>query len=263
MIHVSKEILESETLNAIKRLDGEIRDYVNRKTVPGMALFRSGVYLVPVATMEIIDAWLEKTREQRERLVDRFMGEYTISINAARSRLGSLYDENDYPSMHKVRAAFGMETKYIGFSTPDNLKTISSALYRREEAKMAAAVSSATERIVDTLRGEAADLVGEIVERLSSKPGEKPKVFRDSLIGNIRDWLDNLPGRNSITGDIGLGGLAAKIESLLDGVDPQALRDDDRMRAEVAAGFSEIETKLSNMIAVRPTRKVNIDNLDS
>src|SRR5215469_12307661 len=114
MIHVSKEILESETLDAIKRLDGEIREYVNHKTVPGMALFRSGVYLVPVVTMEQIDAWLEKTREQRERLVDRFMGEYTIAINAARSRLGSLYDENDYPPFHKVRGAFGMETKYIG-----------------------------------------------------------------------------------------------------------------------------------------------------
>jgi hypothetical protein len=260
MIHVSKEILESDTLEEIKRMDGEIRGYVAKKTVPGMSLFRAGVYLVPVDSLEDIDARLEQFKRDREYQVEKFLGQYQEAAAAARARLGSLYDENDYPAIAKVRAAFSMETKYVAFATPDKLATISSTLYRREEAKMAAAISSATEKVVDALRSEAAGLVDHLVERLSAKPGEKPKVFRDSMIGNIREWLENLPGRNSIAGDVGLSELARKMESLLDGVDPQTLRDNDRAREAIVEGFGAIKAQLDNMIVQRPIRKINLDN---
>jgi hypothetical protein len=257
-IHVSKEILESESLDEIKRLDGEIREYVNKRTVPGMSLFRSGVYLVPVDRLEEIDAQLETYKQRREALVERFMENYDTAARAAKNRLGSLYNEDDYPIAGKVRAKFGMETKYVAFSAPDKLKTISSSLYRREQAKLQAAVESATAEIRNVLRASMVDLVNHMVERLSIKPGEKAKTFRDSLVGNIREFLDNFKSRN-IVDDAELARLVEAADSLTRGIDPETLRQSDTARERVAEGFVKIKAELDTMIVQRPGRKVKFD----
>jgi hypothetical protein len=246
-------------LDKIKSLDGEIRDYVNRRTVPGMSLFRAGCYLVRTEIVAEIDADLERYAERRQELVDLFMAEYEDRMSRDECerdevrRLGSLYDAADYKSVAKVRGTFSMETRYIAFSTPDKLASISSDIYKREQDKGIRAIQDATAEITGIMRAEFAELVNHAVEKLTVAPGEKPKVFRDSLIGNIESFLDTFSDRN-LADDEALAALVQRARGLVR--DPKDLRDIPSLRASVAESFTAIKASLDTMIVDKPARKI-------
>ena len=256
MIHVSKDILESEALKAIQKLDGEIRKYIAVRCLP--SLFRSGVYLLPIDLIQEVDMRLQTFTMERQMRVDAFMGEYRETANAAEFRLGSLYNAQDYPSESKVRAQFYMVTRYLTFSTPGQLRAVNPALFERETQKMQQQIASATEEITGMLRSAMAELVDHLIDRLSPEPGGKRKVFRDSLVGNVKDFLEVFQARN-IADDRALADLVTQAERLLDGVDAGDLRDSAKLRERVTVGFQSIKATLDGMLVTAPSRKVVFD----
>lgn len=258
MIHVSKDILESKALADVKRLDGEIRSYINSRCLP--SLFRAGVYLLPVDLIEQVDGRLEEFAAQRAELVEQFITEYQHARDAARARLGSLYDDRDYPGITEVREAFSMETRYIAFNTPSNLKDIAPAIWRRETEKAKAAVESAAEEIRQVLRAAMADLVDHMVERLSPKADGSQKVFRDTLVGNLREFLETFQARN-ITDDGDLAAIVQQARACLGGASPEALRQSPSVREKVRAGFESIKNNLDTMLVDKPRRRIYDEEL--
>src|SRR5882724_7232318 len=81
MIHVSKDLLESKTYEDIVSLDGEIRQYVTSRALPGP--FRAGVYLLPNAAVQEVDRKLEAFKIMRARMADKFAVEYPDRARAA------------------------------------------------------------------------------------------------------------------------------------------------------------------------------------
>ena len=62
-----------------------------------------------------------------------------------------------------------------------------------------------------------------VSERLQEDDEGKPLVFRDSMIGNIRDLVDVVP-RLNIFGDDGLAQLCEQVKEKIAAVEPDALR---------------------------------------
>ena len=254
MIHVSKEILESDYLDLIKKLDGEIRTYINARCLPSM--FRAGVYLLPITMIEEVDHELAEFGAKRLALVASFVAEYESAAASAASRLGSLYDPRDYPSLERVMAAFSIETRYITFGTPGTLKSISPTIYAREVEKAKASVAAAAEEIKQVMRANMADLVDHLSERLQKKPDGSQKIFRDSLIGNVKEFLATFQARN-IVDDNDLAVLVARAGELLEGVDSNDLRTNDQMRNYISDGFTAIKTELDTMLIAKPARVID------
>jgi len=69
--------------------------------------------------------------------------------------------------------------------------------------------------------------------------------FRDSLVGNVRDLVDMLPGLN-ITGDAGIEALMADMREYLTVHDANTLRTDETVRSEVAARADRIVANLAD-----------------
>ena len=61
LISAQKTLLSSEQLKAISHYDGEIRRYLYCRCLP--SLFMSGVYLVPIALIEEVEAKLSSFLE--------------------------------------------------------------------------------------------------------------------------------------------------------------------------------------------------------
>ena len=82
------------------------------------------------------------------------------------------------------------------------------------------------ERLHDAV-GDLYRRLGEAVERVSERLREddkgKPLVFRDSMIGNIRELVDIVP-RLNIFGDETLAQLCGQVKEKIAGVEPDALR---------------------------------------
>ncbi len=169
---------------------------------------------------ELMDALRERMIGERARFIE----DYDDHIDRARLDLGKLFSIDDYPSKEALRGKFAIRYR-IG-PVPD------------AEHFMAKLASDDTERvkrdierqIEERLHDGVGDLyrrLGEAVERVSERLREdesgKPLVFRDSLIGNIRDLVEVVP-RLNIFGDDELARLCEQVKEKIASVQPDALR---------------------------------------
>jgi hypothetical protein len=96
-------------------------------------------------------------------------------------------------------------------------------------------------------------MVDHVVDRLS---GEK-KVFRDSLIENIRGFLSDFSQLN-INDDKALESQVNRCRAILEGVDPKTLRSDEGFRSEIAKRMGMVQEQLDAMMIARPKRKIRV-----
>lgn len=261
MISVTKEILDSSTYRKIVSLDGEIRHWVRARSLPAPAL-KTGVYAVPVGLVTQVEEKLREFEKEREELVKRFVSLYPERVEEARTRLRSNFNSADYPSARSLSYSFRLRTRYVSFDVPASLEEVSGDMFKREQAKAARAWEETLDEWKTLLRTGMADLVNHMVERLEVNGDGKPRIFRDSLVGNLRDFLGTFNARN-VADDKELGELAEKARALLGRkVTPERLREDTRCREAVAAGFTEIKNKLDTMIVDKPKRRITFGDDD-
>ena len=251
-IHVSKDILESDTLVKIKKLDGNVRSYINRHCLP--YIMKNGMYLLPITSLEKVDNKLLEFKTEREQLVNQFISEYESIKSNAEPKLGALFNPQDYPGVDQVRSMFSMDVRYVTFSTPGKLKEIAPAIWQREIDNARKDVSSQVDEIKGFLRVGLSELTNHLVDKLSNKDGGGRKVFRDSLVNNFREFLDDFNTKN-IVNDTELAALVEKAKSCLDGVDPKSLRDSDVLREDVKTKFAAIKDTLDTMLESAPKRQ--------
>ncbi len=252
-IRVSKRLLEAPQLRAILTHDRAIRRFIKSRCLP--SYFRSGMALLPLALVEVVDVRLEELAAQREVLVARFIEDYPDLVINAQSRLRGLFDPHDYPDPEVVRGAFQFSWRYITLSVPTTLAAIDRSIFTREREKAAEQWDEAARSIQTLLRANMAELIGHMTERLTPGPDGQPKSFGNSLIGKITEFLRNFDARN-ITDDAALAALVARARELLEGVDPYTLRRSDNLRETVREGFTGLQRSLDQMVGNRPARRI-------
>jgi cell division septum initiation protein DivIVA len=257
LINVQKTLIDADELRAIQSLDGETRRELYNLCLPSM--FREGVYLTPIELIERVEDKLQKYAKQREVLLDKLIAVYPQRLKEAEERLRTLFNPADYPSASRLRGQFTVDWQYVQFGTPTKLKSISSEMFQREREKAEAKWAEATVEVQQVLRAAMAELVNHMADRLSGKEDGKKKVFRNTLVSNMKEFLDTFGARN-IADDKALAALVEKAKSLVDGVDPDTLRKNDGLRDSVQAGFAEIKKSLDTMIVERPKRAFSLED---
>lgn len=255
-IRVSKKLIEAEELEAVGKLDGEVRRYLDTRALP--SLLKKGIYLVPLGFVEEINDKLTTYAATRKVLVEKLVEVYSRLVRDAKDRLRDLFNANDYVDTESLRDAFTLRWRYISFTTPASLQNVNSELFEKEQEKAEAQWSEAKEAIQQMLRASMADMVAHLVDKLSPKPDGKRKIFRDTAIGRLNEFLSTFDVRN-VTDDIKLKLLVAKSKKLIAGVDPQMLRDDEALRDTVRKGFEEIKTAMDPLIVDRPVRQISFE----
>ena len=102
-------------------------------------------------------------------------------------------------------------------------------------------------------------MVDHLMDRLSSDGEGKKKVFRDTLMEPITEFLRTLPSRN-ITDSAELKALGEKAEMLIQGINPKLLRTNEELRETVLTGFTDIKSKLDTMIETAPKRIIRFED---
>jgi len=254
MLRLTKEIIKCPELDAIRKLDGAIRDYVSKRTLSVPGHFRRGVYLLPVPKVVEVDQRMEQLRTERDVLIESFLAVYKVETEKARAKLGSLFDEKDYPPVDQVCDAFYFRTCYIDMGTPGTLKDQSSDIWKREREKAEKEWATAAEHIQATMRQSLLDLVQHMRERLTGDSDGKPKMFRDTLVTNMREFLEWFEPRN-ITDDSEMAKVVEQCRKVLGSADAQTLRDTPTVRAKVATGMAQVEAELDKLVADKPKRR--------
>lgn len=256
-IHVSKELLDSDEFKAIWRHRGYVKGFIKSRCLP--SFFRSGFFLLPVNLVQEVDAKLQEMQTEDRDLIKKFIDVYPDRVKEAKDRLQKLYDPADYPSVDRVKAAFKFEVRYLAFSTPGKLASISQKLFKREQEKAERYWAEAAVEVQKALRTVMADLVTHMVEKLSGSNGDgKKKIFRDSMITKMEEFLE-LFGKRNITGDGETEALVKKAKAVMKGVDAEILRSDEDVRRRVARDFGAIKKTLDTMLQDKPVRKLVLE----
>ncbi len=163
--------------------------------------------------------------------------------------LNGLFNPVDYPRDISQRFAFAW--KYITLGAPDQAQLLSPEVYEREKQKFEQTMLEFRETAVNTLRASFAEMVDRITERLSGKK----KVFRDSLIGNIQEFLTDFDALN-ITNDTELSAQVERCKAIMSGVNPDSLRSNSAFRSGIASSMASVQTSLNGMMVNRPKRKL-------
>ena len=111
------------------------------------------------------------------------------------------------------------------------------------------------------MRGMFADLVGHMVERLTPSPDGKKKIFKDSMIGNFKEFIGSFADRN-ICGDEELAALVQQAQNILAGKPVDALRKDEAVRQSVLDGMAAMKANLDKMVGDKPARAISIDDAE-
>ena len=258
LIHVSKKTLESKTLKDIATLLGDTRRSVAARCVPS-GMFKSGVYLLPIELVPEVDDYLLAQSNRLATLVDRFVDEYDILKYQAQTSLGSLDNARDYPPVQDLRSTFGIAWQYLTVETPQTMGDVSREIIEREKAKAAKTWADAMDEATAILRLAFSDLTNHMIEKLTPGEDGKKVIFRDSMVGNLREFLRTFPARN-LADDDALAVLAADAARLLSGVNAADLRDRTFTRDRVQAGMTEIKSRLDTLVMTAPQRRYAADD---
>ena len=257
MLALSKRLLNSPELRDIEQLDRQIQEYLTNLCLP--SLFKNGVYRLPIPLVEQVEQALIEFKTRRELLVEKFVAAYPAAVREVRAQLQTLYDPRDYPSLESVRAQFRFEWQYITTGVPGQLRAINAALFEQEREKASAKLRDAAEECRQVLRAGMLETVKHMAERLKPAEDGKKKVFRNSLVENINAFLRTFEMRD-VTDDAELAGLVKKARDLMNGVDPDTLRDDELIRQKVQAEFTVIQASLEPLVVERGTRSIELED---
>lgn len=266
-INVSKHLVESEEYDGIGTLVGKVKGWVKRKAIfpqsngsrPALRRFiKPGVYLVPLGMLQEVDERVNEFRGEFATAIEKFLARYPELKEQARSKLGKLFDENDYPDEGKLRAAFYVDSNYITLGTPDSLQKVSSALLKRERDKAASQMADAYEEVRQVLRQGFAELVDWMVKILEPGEGGRKRQFRESSVRKFMEFLEDFKDKD-LTGDAEMQKLVGDAKSLLNGQSPDSLRESAKsedFRDSLRGSFKGIQERLEPLVGDRKVRLI-------
>lgn len=257
MVHVGKDILDSDDLCAIRNLDQKLRLDLNRVAVQSR-LLRGGIYIVPIALIETVEQMVSDAQAERARLVDKFLDAYPSLVAIAKTKLGSLYDPTDYPSVETVRAAFRMTFNYVSLNVPDSLQGISGALFERERVKAERKWAEAAQEIRDALRESFKTMVAHLAAKLADNPDGSRNRLHESSVAKFESFLELFEKRD-VTNDDDLRKLVTKARKIMKGVNVDDLRSDEDVRNVTRAAFDTLLPEIDKAI-VKSGRRIRFED---
>lgn len=245
---VHKKLLgDCAELDAVQKFAANARNAHYAMTLPWSDL---GMRLCPTSKY-IAASGYEKTMTELQaeffRLTEAFLNAYDWEIQNAQLKLGDLFNADEYPtrdSLHnKFRFRFtplplpdaGDWRLDIGNEAAQSLKEQYEKFYGDQ---LRSAMSDVWNRTYDALT--------KMSERLDYADGEVKKIFRDSLVTNMQDIIDLLETCN-VTNDPVMVEAHRKLNAALQGVTPDALREDSYLRAQTKQRVDEVKKIIDNL----------------
>lgn len=256
-IRANKRLLESKELVAINGLFQRVKNHVQNICVPFPV---TSIHLVSWQRLSQLVEELEAFKAELPPLVATFRKAYPELCKQAAKDLSTQYRTKDYPPIDQAVQCFDFTWHIVSFDTPGKLKgAVSAAVWEKEREKAAQRMQEAAKEIQLVMRESMLKLVDHMAEKLKEGKDGKPAIFHATTVSKLTDFLGNFDFRN-VTDDTELQKIVAKARDLLEGVDPDKLRDVGMLRQRVSKGITALSVQLGKMTANAGGRKFRLDD---
>lgn len=238
---VNKQLVSKAALADIVTLRNSARSYHYARTLPWLD---DGARILPAKIYD--DYWrtIEGMRMTFDQKVSDFLSGYDDYVRDAERSLGRMFKRGDYPSQSDIARKFGFGVRLLPLPNADDFRvSMSDDAAARIRADIEAGLQSAMGDAVADVFSRIHERVAHMVEKL----GDKEARFHSTLVGNIAELVELLPGLN-ITDDARIDQLARDMKKLTR-YDASALKDDDACRMAVHDDAAVILSQVSSFMA--------------
>jgi hypothetical protein len=241
----SKRLVAKDALAEIRKITTEARAQHHHYTLPWA---QDGARILPSAIYAKYAAEMRGMQDRYELAVKNFVAVYESEKELAKTRLGGMFNDGDYPDVAEIEGKFAWDISIMPIPSSNDFRVnmsedMAAAIRQDIEAKGNKAMQEATrslfDRVVKTVSHMAQSLeeYGEVID----ENGKVKKInpFRDTLVTNVQDLVDLLPTLN-ITGDNGLTTIIEEIKKRLLTKTPDELRSMPLVRQEVARNARKV-----------------------
>lgn len=220
-----KSLVEGGALDDIKALVNQARAEHYKRTLPwsdnGPRILSNFGYLDYITKMNAY-------ADQFDALVNVFLSEYPQMRLEARRLLGSLFEDNDYPSVGAVHCKFNFKVSITPLPMGDDFRC---DLGTEEVDRIREEITNGTAAALQQAQRDAFERVEKVVNSYIERLGDPDNKFRDSLVDNARELAELLPALNIINNPL-LADLADSLMNKLCAHEPSVLREDPISRQE-------------------------------
>jgi hypothetical protein len=241
---------QHEAFRAVTTARHELVKYLRRISLP---FPEPGIRLIRQDDLGAVTLQLTTLKSDLTAAVERLDQHFGELRLAARERLGSLYNPDDYPA--SLTGLFEVAWDFPSVEPPPYLQRLSPQLYQQECQRVAARFDAAVQLAEQAFVEELAQLVSHLTERLSGSDDGQPRVFRDSAVENLTEFFQRFRHLN-IRSNEQLDELVTQAQQIVRGVEPRSLRESEPLRQRIATELSAVGSVLDGLLVDRPRRAI-------
>lgn len=258
MLHLTKELIKSEELKAIWKLDASMRLWLKSRSMQPR-FFHHGTYLVPLASLANVNAKIKTYVEtERPALVKALVAAWDEILVEAKNGLKEWFNRGEYLSKEEVARQFTVDYKFYRFPRLDKSEGVDPAIYKEQMAIAEIEVREATEEVKTMLRTSLAELTDKLYERLTAEEDEgKKKTLRKDAFNKLAEFLDAFNAKN-IVNDTALAAVVDRMRGVMSGLTIEAVKNSEELQARLAENIGAVKTDMDKLVELKPTRKLEM-----
>lgn len=251
-LSAGKKLLDTghPRFRAVNAVRQRVRSYWTSISLPYP---EPGIRLLRQDALTAFQEQMHQFTEELNEAVSNLDEQYLSMKSAARERLGSLFNDDDYPV--SMIGLFEISWDFPSVEPPDYLRQLNPELYEQECQRVQSRFEEAVRLAEDAFLGELSQLVSHLTDRLSGQADGRPKVFRDSAIGNLHEFFERFSSLN-VRSNEQLDVLVAQCQGIVQGIQPRELRKRGELRQQVASELSGVQAALDGLLIDRPRRQI-------
>lgn len=232
----NKILVDPETIRPVRHALKKLQNEHYRLTAPWMG---EGTRVLTAPLYFDYTETIRKLRGDADAAVARFARrDYPREREDARSRLGDLFCETDYPAPEEIEGRFGARVRVEPLPDPDDARlldlgaTDAAAIAGDVRASMEEAIAEAHRSVVDELARRAREFVAKVRKYGSGET----RGLRATALTNLLETVDLVRRGLNVAGDPALDEVALQVNGALRGLSVETLRgDEDERRARTKA----------------------------
>jgi hypothetical protein len=236
---VSKRIVPKEAFVDIVTACNALRAHMTKYTLPWSD---NGQRIMTRNIFEIFMTGYGELERNYYAAVKEFIEiRYPQARDQASFRLGSLFKNEDYPTLDELRKKFKVDLDIDGITEPDDFRV---ALPEEELNKLKTSMEESINRRLSSAMQDVWLRIADLLEHYIEKIGDEEAIFRDSTVNNLVELMNILPGLN-VTGDPKLREIRQRIMNTIGSYQPGDLRKGGDLRAAAAQEAREIRESMT------------------
>ena len=243
-----KFLIKKSAYEVISKIIGEARTYHNKQTLPWG---ENGERLLPAKNYVEYTQKMGILKESFIQAVDDLVVDYPNLITEAQTRLGSMYNADEYKSATDIETCFNFQVKIKPVATAedfrvdvarDDLDKITADIQKQLKEDQAYAMKDLWSRLYGAVTKMNDRLT---TTRIDSKTNEeKPATFHASIVENLAELSQLLPKLN-ISNDPDLDKMCIDIQDQLCSFPAKELRKNVKAKNETAKAAKALMERMN------------------